>query len=193
MKPILVLDLGGVLADLGSPTKAMSLAISDEEFWPLWIHSSAVRSYESGRSGYDEFIRELVDEFPPQAKQIGLRLRDWELELFPGIDELLRAAAGQFRLALLSNTNDLHWSQLAASHHVFADFEKVFLSFETGLVKPEPEAFLTVVRHFDCDASEINYFDDSITNIEAAAALGLSARRVVGPEELRASIEALSS
>ena len=193
MKPILVLDLGGVLADLGSPTEAMTLALNDDEFWSLWLNSDAVRGYESGRIGYTEFIRQLVDEFPPQAKQVGLRLRDWQLDLFPGVDEILKSAADRFRLGLLSNTNDLHWSQLASSHHVFEDFEKVFLSYETGLIKPDPEAFLTVVRYFDCEPSEVHYFDDSETNVEAARALGLAARQVIGADELQTSIAALDA
>jgi len=191
MKPVLVLDLGGVLADLGSPSAAMGLEISDDEFWSLWAGSTAVAGFETGKLDYDEFIDGLVEEFPPAAKAVGDRLGDWTLTLYPGIERLLVETAERFRLALLSNTNPLHWSQLEAAHPLFARFERLFLSYETGLHKPDPEAFLQVIRYFECDPSDLAYFDDSETHVAAAGRLGVAARRVAGPTELESAIKAL--
>ena len=190
-KPILVLDLGGVLADLGSPTTDMSLSMSDEEFLSLWVNAGAVIDFETGKLGYEEFVERLAGDLPVHAKVVAHRLPNWKLELFPQTERLLAAAAGRFRLALLSNTNVLHWSQLEPVHELFSTFERLFLSFETGLHKPDPESFLQVIRHFDCSPSAINYFDDSPTHIDAARRVGIAARRVVGPEDLEAAIESL--
>jgi HAD superfamily hydrolase (TIGR01509 family) len=193
MKPVLVLDLGGVLADLGSPAAEMGLEISDDEFWSLWLRSNAVAEFETGKLDYDEFIRRLIGEFPPEARAVGDRLRNWTLVLYPGVARLLTTAARHFRLAMLSNTNPLHWSQLESAHALFATFEKLFLSYETGLYKPDPESFRQVIDYFDSGPSEIHYFDDSPMNIEVAGKLGIAARRVVGPRDLEAAINALSN
>ena len=191
MKPILVLDLGGVLVDLGNPATAMGLDISDDEFWTHWIGSASVQAYEAGDIAYEEFVRQLVADFPAAARQVGERLPEWRLELFPGIDTVLRDAASHFRFALLSNTSGLHWTPLSSSQSVFDVFDALFLSFETRLLKPDPNAFLQVARHCDCAPEEINFFDDSATNVEAAAAAGIAARQVVGPDELRRQIASL--
>lgn len=193
MKPILVLDLGGVLADLGSPATAMRLGISDAEFWPLWLHSPAVAGFETGKLGYDKFLARLADEFPPEAGTIGDRLQDWRLRLYPGIEELLLSTIERYRVALLSNTNTLHWSQLEPSHDLFARFDKLFLSFEIGVLKPNPEAFLEVLRYFECKASAINFLDDSEPNVRAAQDLGIQARKVAGPDQLRRALAELSA
>lgn len=73
---------------------------------------------------------------------------------------------------------------------VFSSFAHLFLSYETGNAKPQPAAFLDVVRHFDCAAEDIVFFDDNANNVAAAMESGLCARQVRGFTELK---HALSS
>ena len=193
-EPILVLDLGGVLADLGSPTKSIGLNMTDDEFWSLWLTSSAVAEFETGKIKYPDFCEALALEFPPQmSTAIMARLGNWRLKLFPGVEDLLHAAVRRFRTALLSNTNSLHWDQLKYSADVFAEFEELFLSFKTGLYKPDTGSFLQVAEYFQCDPSKIVFFDDSEKNVFAAASIGMRARRVKGPKELESALFELST
>ena len=46
---ILLLDLGGVLADLGDPVAAMGLNMTLPEFWKTWTSSPVVRALETGQ------------------------------------------------------------------------------------------------------------------------------------------------
>jgi len=39
----------------------------------------------------------------------------WQLRLFPGVDDLIRNAARDYRVALLSNTNEIYWGQVNES------------------------------------------------------------------------------
>jgi len=48
---IVLLDLGGVLADLGDPVRSMGLEMGAERFWEIWLSSPSVRAYESGVLG----------------------------------------------------------------------------------------------------------------------------------------------
>ena len=191
---ILLLDLGGVLADLGSPTAAIGLEMSDDEFWSIWLASDAVAAFETGRSDYDEFRKKLASEFPSHARgAIESRLPAWRLNLYPEVEDLVDVASRRFDLALLSNTNSLHWGQLDDSARVFSKFAKLFLSFETGLYKPDEASFLQVSEHFNCDPSDISFFDDSEANVSAAASLGINAKKVAGPQALEDALVNLST
>lgn len=184
-KPLLLLDLGGVLADLGDPVDALGLEMALPEFWKTWTSSATVRAFETGQMNEAEFLDRIPVELGYSgATGFAQQFHAWQLKLFPGVEGLIREAALRFRVALLSNTNDIHWRQVNAGHNLFTEFEHTFLSFETGYFKPSPAAFEQVLAFFECAAGEVVFLDDSDPNIAAARALGIDARRVVGVTEL---------
>lgn len=75
------------------------------------------------------------------------------------------------RLFLLSNTNDMHWQY--CGHQVVDCFERVFLSYEMRLSKPDPQIFAEVLRQADIEACDTLFIDDNADNIAAAASLGI--------------------
>ena len=189
-KPVLLLDLGGVLADLGDPAAAMRLDMTTDEFWRIWLTSPAVRALETGRMAHCEF-------FPTVAAELGCagdgefeqRFRAWELVPYAGLETFVARAADQFHLALLSNTSDIHWAQFNTVTPVFSTFAQVFLSYETGLFKPAPDAFRQVIEHFGVAPGQVTFLDDTQRNVDAARALGIDAHCVVGLEEARRCVE----
>lgn len=184
-QPVLLLDLGGVLADLGDPVTAMGLDMALPEFWKTWTSSPVVRALETGQLDEETFLREIPAVLGcSSASSFGPRFHAWQLRLFPGVEACVRAAAQRYRVALLSNTNEVHWQQVTSASDVFDDFEHVFLSYETGHYKPEPAAFQDVMGFFNCEPGEIVFVDDSEPNVAAACKLGIDAHRVVGEAEL---------
>lgn len=183
---IVLFDLGGVLADLGKPADAMQLDMSNDEFWAIWPNSPAVQAFERGRIQIDEFCERLAPEF---GEISGARMREkldcWQLRLFDGVEQLVADATAKSRIALLSNTNELHWSQVTADTDVFERFDKLFLSYETGYFKPDAAAFEQVVSHYGCAASAILFLDDVERNVSAARVVGLQAHVVSGPAAAR--------
>lgn len=75
------------------------------------------------------------------------------------------------RLFLLSNTNDMHWQY--CGYQVVDCFERVFLSYEMRLAKPDPQIFAEVLRQADIEACDTLFIDDNADNIAAAASLGI--------------------
>lgn len=51
--------------------------------------------------------------------------------------------------------------------------EKIYFSYQSGLVKPDPEAFLNVLSENNLKPEECIYFDDSATNVSTAHNLGI--------------------
>ena len=184
---ILLLDLGGVLADLGDPVAAMGLEMTLPEFWKTWTSSSVVRALETGQMDEDEFLQEIPAELGcPTGTSFAPRFRAWQLRLFPGVEDCVRGALKQYRVALLSNTNAVHWQQVTSGSSVFDLFEHVFLSYKTGHYKPDPAAFQDVMEFFRCAPGDIVFLDDSEPNIVAARKLGIDAQTVAGASELEA-------
>jgi len=184
-KPVLLLDLGGVLADLGDPVSAMRLDMSLAEFWKTWTSSEFVRALETGRMDLADFLATIPTELGYAGDApFSQRFSEWRLRLFPGVDDLIRNAAHDYRVALLSNTNEIHWRQVNELTDTLAMFDRVFLSYETGHFKPSPAAFHQVLEFFACSPGDVIFLDDSEPNISAARELGIDARKVVGVTEL---------
>ncbi len=84
---------------------------------------------------------------------------------------------------LLSNTNAAHWERPETSGALAGRFDLKFLSFRTGLLKPDRAAFDQVREACGCDAGEILFFDDNPGNVAAALASGWQAFISRGPAE----------
>ena len=180
-KPILLFDLGGVLVDLANPTDAIGLEISNDEFWATWLTSPLVQHFETGRLATSDFMAQLGAEFGfDDAVEFDSALRRWHLQMFDGAEQALRTLTQSHTVALLSNTNEIHWQQVESQSDVFEGFSKLFLSYETGNAKPTQAAFLDVVEHFDCEPAQVHFFDDNAGNVAAARRAGSSAVQVSG-------------
>jgi putative hydrolase of the HAD superfamily len=86
---------------------------------------------------------------------------------------LIPALRGRYRLALLSNTNDLHYRHFRQQFAETLDLLHIhFVSHEVGLRKPDPRLYRHVQRRLECDGHECLFVDDLQANIAAAHACG---------------------
>ena len=109
----------------------------------------------------------------------------------PGIAPVVDSLAERFRLALLSNTNAVHW-RYAKSHYA-ALLDKVrphFVSFELGMMKPQPEIFRHVVAALGVEPKDCLLIDDNEANGQGARRVGLDEIRFRSSEQLIAELEA---
>ena len=83
-------------------------------------------------------------------------------------------------LVCLSNNNELHWTPLRDEAGLDKRFDHCFISHEIGIMKPNEEAFLHVLKKVGKKAEEFIFFDDNKECIEMACRLGMSAFRVSG-------------
>jgi putative hydrolase of the HAD superfamily len=94
--------------------------------------------------------------------------------VLPDMEPLLAELSGCVRLVALSNTNETHtatWRDLYRG--VLAHFERVFVSHEMGLRKPETECYRRVLDYLGLPAGEIVFIDDKAANVAAAESLGM--------------------
>ena len=109
----------------------------------------------------------------------------------PGIDHVVDSLAGRCRIALLSNTNAVHW-RYATSHYA-ALLDKVrphFVSFELGMMKPQPEIFRHVVAALGVEPKDCLLIDDNEANVQGACRAGFDGIRFRSSEQLIVELEA---
>jgi putative hydrolase of the HAD superfamily len=179
----ILFDLGGVLIELVGVEQMLrwspGLGTTDE-LWRRWLHSPAVRRYETGACDRDAFARDVVAEFglPVDAATFLAAFARWPRTLHPGATALLARLAPRCRLASVSNTNDLHWARFDAEWSLPACFHANFPSYQVGKLKPDRDYFEHVLAELGAAPERVLFVDDNRINVDAAASLGIVARHV---------------
>jgi putative hydrolase of the HAD superfamily len=200
MKPknnidLLLFDLGGVLIHFTGASKMQEWTENrktSEELIKWYLNSLAVRGFESGKIGSQEFAGRVLAELnlSLEKNEFLEELSSWFLGPYPGTRELLSQLSRTYRLATLSNTNELFWERFKSTD-IFDLFHLHFPSFEMGILKPDPGIFLQVINSTGLPAGQIIFFDDFLPNVEAAQNTGIKAYQVSGPAELKSLLMTL--
>ncbi|HAD97574.1 MAG TPA: haloacid dehalogenase [Cryomorphaceae bacterium] len=139
--------------------------------------------YETGGIETADFLKKLQPHFFRKKIFPGDLAKAWNAMLYtalPGeIIDSLKKWKRDYRLFLLSNTNDLHISEIKSvagpyDYGMFVQqFEKVYYSYEIGKRKPSPDIFKMVLEDNDLEAEETFYVDDGKKNTSTAKKLGI--------------------
>ncbi|HEY8244753.1 MAG: HAD family hydrolase [Vicinamibacteria bacterium] len=185
----ILFDLGGVLIELAGVERMLAWSPSlgtTDELWRRWLHSPAVRGYETGRTDRTAFADAVIAEFGlPVGRDAFLdEFAWWPKTLHPHAKDLLASLAPRYTLASLSNTNELHWDRFERQWSLPSMFHHNFPSYAVGKLKPDADYFEHVLDAIDVRAEHALFIDDNRINVEAARAVGLHARRVSGFDDL---------
>lgn len=94
----------------------------------------------------------------------------------PELTEVIRQMKGKgFKLFILSNNFIERATYYGKSFPFLNIFNKVYYSWQTGFVKPDPETFKNLLSENNLKPEECIYFDNSKENIEVANGLGIKA------------------
>ena len=140
-------------------------ALADEVETFFWHYNDAVCR---GDMDLDEFNKVL-------AKHLGAESIDWNsyylaaIEPIPETQELVRWAAGPYRVGLLSNIMPGLIDEMFA-RHLLPDvtFDAIIDSSKVHTIKPEPKIYQLAQEWAGCKPAEILLIDDSRTNLMAA-------------------------
>ena len=101
---------------------------------------------------------------------------------------LLEQIRGDYRIFLLSNTNEIHYTEYLErfrNQYGYSDFnalfEKAYLSYQMGLKKPDLEIFSHVLEHSALNPGETLFIDDTLVHVKAAHSLGIHAHHLDMP------------
>jgi len=92
----------------------------------------------------------------------------------PALDVLREQKAAGRTLVLLSNTDVLRFGHIRRTYPEILIFDDYVLSYELGMVKPEPRIYLEAARRAGCRPEECVFIDDIPENVAAAMKLGMA-------------------
>jgi glucose-1-phosphatase len=190
---ILLFDLGGVLVEFsGVQDLAVLLQgrLSESEILEQMSRYAPSEQFGLGKLSREDFGNSFVKdwnlEMPPD--DFLREFRSWSKRLFPGAVELLTSLRSRFRLAALSNSNELHWDRNTNDLGVTSLFELAISSHQVGLYKPDPKMYLTALDRLGASPDKVMFFDDVPVNVIAASALGIQAFQVEGVNGVRSRL-----
>lgn len=191
---VVLFDVGGVLVELAGVAEMLEWLehrLDAEQLWQRWLLSPAVRAFETGRCDAEQFARALLAEFAIRADPASFleSFSRWPTRLFPGTLPLLERIPPRYQRALLSNSNELHWSRVIHDMGLGTAVARHFVSHLTGRIKPDADAFMHVLTTLGCAPESVLFLDDNRMNVAAAESLGMHARVVRGNAELAAALE----
>ena len=191
-----IFDLGGVLLDIrmkNAYERFVALGLPPAELEPGGFVYKLMEDYQLGYVTSAEFCEQVASKCvsssntrcaaPPTTPRdieeawnsISLGIAYRKLQAL----RHLRKTECVASVSLLSNTNELHWeccckNWFNANGNKLDDFfDRIFLSQEMHLQKPNPEIFKTAIRELGASPAETIFLDDSAVNTAAAATCGL--------------------
>ena len=177
----IVFDLGNVLIDFDHRIAARRISKfsdnSPDEVFNLFFDSKLTGLFERGGIKPADFFREVkkilradigYGEFLPIWNEIFF-LSDKNRRVYA----LAKFLKKNYKLALLTNINILHFEYLKSAFGVFDVFDDILASCELGLSKPNPQIYEKALEILGISPGEALYFDDRPELIASAATLGI--------------------
>lgn len=125
-------------------------------------------------------IREAIGRADVTDEQIDAAWNSYLLDIPSYKLDLLLKLRQKYVVYLLSNTNEIHWRwscEHAFPYRGFRSkdyFEKIYLSYEMQMMKPDAEIFEAVLADAGIDPRQTLFIDDIDANCQTARTLGIS-------------------
>ena len=195
MIEVIVFDLGGVIVNVNfDSTLGMLFDNSGKLNAALPNYScisNLMQDYETGKISALNFHERLVeslgfdlsfDDFITSSNE-AIGAGD------DGIESIVRSLREEYQLALLSNTNPVHFEHIKKKYAIVGLFEHILLSYEMGVMKPAALAYEKLIA-LTCKLPLKHLFiDDRIENINAAKEIGMDAIHYKSIENLRRELK----
>ncbi|MBA2368319.1 MAG: HAD family phosphatase [Candidatus Protochlamydia sp.] len=193
-KPVIVFDFGGVIAQANTAKMVdfltTTLNVNKDEL------SSALREMQSivaGGGSEEQFWQNYAF-----TKKIILP-SDWfekfgviinsSISPIPETIALVKALQrGGYQTAMLSDVTQ-YQAEIIRKMGYYDLFDPVLLSYETGVKKPNPEAFKILIEKLQVPSSLLIFIDDKIENVDAAINQGIDAIHFLSPTQLKEEFE----
>ena len=178
-----ILDLGVVIINIDQDKtlrafERLGIDLEDiNESMPIF------KQYEKGEMSDEDFIQALKNALKGNATEEQI-IKAWNamiLDIPTYRFRLIEKLREHYKVYLLSNTNSIHIKEIKEyirQYHPNEDwhntFDKMFLSYEIGLRKPDAAIYEHVLNEVNLKPEETIFVDDSRANIKGAEKLGIN-------------------
>ncbi len=175
----IIFDFGDVFINLDKLATPRELSKLGDFKWTPKIQELN-NLYEMGKVSTSEFLNNYQKIFPNASQQQLVEAWNAILLDFPQyrLDFLQNLVSSQnYKLILLSNTNELHIDKVKETISFYETFRSCFdafyLSHEIHLRKPNIDIFEFVLEQHQIEPSKTIFIDDTKENTDSAAQLGI--------------------
>jgi haloacid dehalogenase superfamily, subfamily IA, variant 3 with third motif having DD or ED len=189
----IIFDLGGVIinVDYFKTEKAFrNMGIADfDKIFSKVQQSKIVDKLEVGTISPTEFRENLKMLCGQQLSENAID-NAWNAMILDFPEErlnILNKLRQKYKLFLLSNTNKIHIDYCIKNlnfEKIESELDKVYLSHEINLRKPNVDAYEFVLRDANLQAAQTLFIDDILKNVEGARNAGLFAYHLTNGETI---------
>ncbi len=192
----IIFDYGGVVTREGHITPLMSELFDMEEskISKIWKENSD--DFVKGKESPYEFL-ERMKKATGNNEETDDLLKRWKKlydEFNKNLDyevlEFTKELKKKYKLYILTDTIIIN-KGIGEDGLVSRHFDRVFKSYEEGLKKPEPEAYLNVLEKTNLKPDEVIFIDDTKYIVEAAKKLGIKSIHYSGLNNLKNELKKL--
>jgi putative hydrolase of the HAD superfamily len=190
-------DLGNTLIKLAYERVleniCRSATVSRDELVNLLESPGAYRDLERGAVSFPEFYEFLCDKtgYRGSVRDLQDVWGDFFDGTITGMEELLERVRGKYRVAFLSNSNEIHAEQIPRQFAgLFRKDDRFIFSHRFKVAKPDPEMFRRALDVIGALPPHVVFIDDLAENVNAARALGMHAFQFIDAVTLTRELEA---
>ena len=191
----IIFDLGAVILNINYQNtidEFSKLGVKNaSSFYSKKVQTDLFNQIETGEITAEKFLSELQKETNNATiSQVKYAWNAMLLDLPNERIQLIESLKNECQIYLLSNTNIIHIDafkkQLGNSkwEEFSALFDKMYLSHEIGLRKPNTEVFEHILKEQNLKAEEVFFIDDSPQHIEGAKKLGIKTHHLLDNEDI---------
>ncbi len=187
---LFIFDVGGVLCD-GTSTVvpiARHLGLKEQEFLML-AQRAGIRELQIGKISAEDFWNNFSQIFG-RAIERDLWAEFFKPVLKPDTVRLIEELRKKYRVVAGTNTIESHY-QIHLQQRHYDVFDRVYASHQIGLMKPQKEFFLYILKSESARAEETFFVDDTIENVTAAREINICSILFMDAEKLRKELASL--
>ena len=188
---LIIFDLGRVLVDFDFKKAMRRLQQhsprTEQEIHHFFSNTPLWDAFERGTINPDDFFNALVKDLELTGLDFLRFAPMWNdiFQVIPESIEILTQLRGRYKLAMISNVNQMHWDHVAGQHEFMKWFDIPIASYAVGHRKPEAEIFHIALRKAGVTPQQAIFIDDLEAHIAAAKSLGIRGHQFLSAQQLK--------
>jgi glucose-1-phosphatase len=190
-------DLGNTLIKLAYERVLENICrestVKRDELIEILEAPGSYRDMERGAVTFWEFYEFVCDKtgYRGSIRDFNELWSDFFDGAMPGIEELLERVRARYRVAFLSNSNEVHAELIPRKFSsLFEKDDRFIFSHRIKVAKPDPEIFRRALDTVGALAHQVVFIDDLSENVTAARSLGMQAFQFIDTQSLLRQLEA---
>jgi putative hydrolase of the HAD superfamily len=192
-----IFDLGNTLIKLAYERVLEKVcrdaSVTRDDLVDILEDAGGYRDLERGGVTFFEFYEYVCDKagYRGSAREFQAIWSDFFDGPLPGVEELLDKIRDKYRVAFLSNSNEVHAELIPRTFGtLFRKDDRFIFSYRFKVAKPDPEIFHRALEVLGTLPHHAVFIDDLLENVLAAKQIGMRAFQFIDTPSLVRELEA---